>query len=175
MRSSISLFILLIANCSTVLAADLVEAGFPGIETVMTQEELRATGIADLSEAQVRTLNEWLINYTAKDAPTMVQGKKVQGKKVQKKIETKTKVQNKKEEKNEQYKPVTSRIVGTFKGWRGTTRVTLENGETWQQRHKVKWIVKMENPEVIIEKNFIGFYKMTFVKQGRSVGVKRIN
>ena len=137
------------------LAADLVEAGFPGVEKLMTLQELQMTGVADLSAAQVRALNDWLINYTAKDAPALIQ--------------------NSAEVKSAQDKPINSRILGTFKGWRGTTRVTLENGETWQQRHPRKWIVKLENPEVIIDKNLLGFYRMTFVKQGKTVGVKKIN
>jgi hypothetical protein len=151
----ISLFIMLVANGTTVLAADLLDETFPGIETLMSQEELQATGVSKLSVSQVRALNEWLISYTAKDAPSLLQ--------------------NNEEIRTALNQPVSTRIVGTFTGWRGKTKVTLENGETWQQRHKSKWIVKMENPEVVIEKNVMGFYKMTFVKSGRAMGVKRID
>jgi len=151
----ITLFIMLVANGAATLAADLLDETFPGVETLMSQEEMQATGVSNLSASQVRALNEWLISYTAKDAPTLLQ--------------------NNEEIKTALNQPVSSRIVGTFKGWRGKTKVTLENGETWQQRHKSKWIVKMENPEVVIEKNMMGFYKMTFVKSGRAMGVKRID
>jgi hypothetical protein len=149
------LLIMLVANGHAVLAADQLDETFPGVETLMSQEEMQATGVSKLSAAQVRALNEWLISYTAKDAPTLLQ--------------------NNEEIRTALNQPVSTRIVGTFKGWRGKTKVTLENGETWQQRHKSKWIVKMENPEVVIEKNLMGFYKMTFVKSGRAMGVKRID
>ncbi|MFT7132821.1 MAG: Glu-tRNA(Gln) amidotransferase subunit E-like FAD-binding protein [Cyclobacteriaceae bacterium] len=151
----ITLFGMLVANSHAVLAADLLDETFPGVETLMNQEEMQATGVSELSAAQVRALNEWLINYTAKDAPTLLQYNE----------EIKTALNQ----------PVSTRIVGTFTGWRGETKVTLENGETWQQRHKSKWIVKMENPEVVIEKNVMNFYKMTFVESGRAMGVKRVD
>ena len=51
----------------------------------------------------------------------------------------------------------------------------MANGEVWQQRHKVKWIVTPDNPEVVIDKNGLSFYRMTFVKQGKAVGVKLID
>jgi hypothetical protein len=151
----IALFSMLVANGTTVLAAELLDETFPGVETLMSQEEMQATGVSKLSAAQVRALNEWLISYTAKDAPSLLQ--------------------NNEEIRTALNQPVSTRIVGMFKGWRGKTKVTLENGETWQQRHKSKWIVKMENPEVVIEKNLMGFYKMTFVESGRAMGVKRID
>ena len=154
MRLILSLFIMLTTTCTQLLAADLVEKDFPGIETLMSQQELQTTGVGKLTDAQVRALNDWLINYTAKDAPALIQNN--------------TKV------KAVQNKAVTSRIVGTFKGWRGDTEVTLDNGEVWQQRHDTKWIVRLENPEVVIEKNILGFYKMTFIASGKAVGVKRI-
>jgi hypothetical protein len=151
----IALFVMFVANGTTVLAADLLDETFPGVETLMSQEEMQATGVSKLSAAQVRALNEWLISYTAKDAPSLLQ--------------------NNEEIRIALNQPVSTRIVGTFTGWRGKTKVTLENGETWQQRHKSKWIVKMENPEVVIDKNLMGFYKMTFVESGRAMGVKRID
>ena len=148
------LFVTFVILSPAVLAADRGADDFPGIETLMSPAELQATGVGTLSGAQLRHLNAWLISYTAKDAPALIQ--------------------NNAEIKTVQNKPVSSRIVGTFKGWRGKTQVTLENGEVWQQRHNGKWIVSLENPEVVIDKNVLGFYEMILVESGKAVGVKRV-
>ena len=105
-------------------------------------------------------MNEWLIKHIAKEASVAIWSSE--------------------ELKDVRDKPISSRVVGIFKGWRGTDPSYLgewrmANGEVWQQRHKVKWIVTPDNPEVVIDKNGLSFYRMTFVKQGKAVGVKLID
>ena len=160
MRSLLYLPILLLTNSSTVLAANLLGEGMLDVTMLMTQEELYVTGVDNLSAVQVHALNEWLIKHIAKEASVAISSSE--------------------ELKDVRVKPISSRVVGIFKGWRGTDpgylgEWRMANGEVWQQRHKVKWIVTPDNPEVVIDKNGLGFYRMTFVKQGKAVGVKLID
>jgi hypothetical protein len=47
----------------------VVQKRFPGIETLMTDEEMEASDLNDLSRRQLNALNTRLIRYTASDAP----------------------------------------------------------------------------------------------------------
>lgn len=127
---------------------------FPGIEQLMTQEEFEAAGLAALSQEQLEQLNKWLIRYTARDAEVMATSNK--------------------EVRKEADKEYRSRIVGRFEGWDGDTRFILENGEIWEQRQSGKWRTRMDNPEVLIYKNALGFYNLRIIEANRVVGIRRI-
>ena len=57
----------------------------------------------------------------------------------------------------------------------GKTVFTLDNGQRWRQRLEGRYSYNGENTEVVIQKNFFGFYRMTLVSTGAAVGVSRIN
>lgn len=129
---------------------------FPGLERLMTVEQFRRTGLPKLSDSELEALNEWLIEYTAGDAQVL------QG--------TSTAVRD--AEKNME---IDSRISGEFTGWDGDTIFRLENGQVWQQRLGGRYPYRgPANPTVRISKNFMGFYKMTILESGKSIGVKRL-
>ena len=51
----------------------------------------------------------------------------------------------------------------------------LENGQVWRQRLDGRYQYSgAPNPAVRIDKNWLGFYRMTLVKEGRSIGVTRV-
>ena len=128
---------------------------FPGIKSLMTDEELEASGVNDLSRRQIDALNTWLIRYTANEAPVL----QVENEEV---IE----IVN---------QGMTSRIVGEFNGWSGKTRFVLENGQIFEQRRPGRWKITLDNPEVHIRQNLMGSYEMEVVSQGRSIGVRRLS
>ena len=153
MRSKFLAFPLLAA---VLLAPTLLNAQerFPGIEELMTEQELEATGVKDLSRQQVEALNTWLIRYTANEAPVL-------------------QVEN--EEVIEVVKQgMTSKIVGEFNGWSGKTRFVLENGQIFEQRRPGRWKITLNNPEVLITQNLMGAYDMEVVSEGKSIGVRRL-
>ena len=129
---------------------------FPGVEKLMTEEEFAETGLEQLSEEQIKALNSWLLKYTAGEAAIL----RVDNKEVQ--------------QANKDFELLT-RISGEFTGWSGDTIFRLENGQLWRQRlpgrHKYSG---PPNPEIRISRNFMGFYKMTLVESGKSIGVKPI-
>ncbi|PCI80604.1 MAG: hypothetical protein COB20_02950 [SAR86 cluster bacterium] len=128
---------------------------FPGIKQLMTEQELEASGVNDLSRRQVDALNTWLIRYTANEAPVL-------------------QVEN--DEVIEVVKQgMTSRIVGEFSGWTGKTRFVLENGQIFEQRRPGRWKITLDNPEVHIRQNLMGSYEMEVVSEERSIGVRRLS
>lgn len=144
---------LLIAGGSATIAA---EDDFPGFKKLMTVEEFESTGLDKLSGKELDALTEWLIQYTAGEAQVLQA----------------TSEAVREAEKNYE---VRSRIVGDFSGWTGKTVFRLENGQIWKQRLSGRYPYRgPANPEVIISKNWAGFFKMTLVDIDKSIGVTQI-
>ncbi|WP_439101544.1 hypothetical protein [Congregibacter sp.] len=143
---------LLICSVLTTAADD----DFPGFKKLMTVEEFENTGLDKLSGKELDALTEWLIQYTAGEAQVLQA----------------TSEAVREAEKNYE---VRSRIVGDFSGWSGKTVFRLENGQTWRQRLSGRYPYRgPANPEVIISKNWAGFFKMTLVDIDKSIGVTQI-
>ena len=128
---------------------------FPGIKTLMTDEEMEASGVNDLSSPQLDALNTWLIRYTANEAPVL-------------QVENEAVIEVVKQ-------GITSRIVGEFNGWSGKTRFILENGQVFEQRRRGRWKITLHNPEVHIRKNLMGSFEMEVVSEEKSIGVRRLS
>lgn len=125
---------------------------FPGIERLMSEQEMQATGIHRLSEAERAALNAWLIRYTAGEAELLQQTSKTV----------------RKEAANTRIEALVSE---DFSGWSGNTVFRLDNGQLWRQRLPGRFRYRGEAREVVIEANALGLYRMTHVASGRSVGV----
>lgn len=127
----------------------------PNIEKLMTADEFTRAGLNALSRKQINSLNQWLISYTANEAPIIKKSSNTVKKAVKTAIE--------------------SRLVGDFSGWTGKTQFFLENGQVWQQRNNKNWFSStLTNPSVIVKKNTFGFYVLNVADIKRSIGVKRI-
>lgn len=70
---------------------------------------------------------------------------------------------------------VVSYLVGTFDGWDGKTKFTLENGQVWQQveQGRVRG-VSIERPQVTIEPGMFGSWKIKIEGLNATTRVKRI-
>lgn len=137
-----------------VAAADPKPTTWEGIERMMKSEEFEAAGLQKLNPAELEQLNRWIVRFLAYDSKQV--------------LKTDEKIQEL------QNVPVRSRIVGKFRGWDGDTTFTLDNGEVWKQRLSGRYAVNLDNPEVEIAKNLLGFYEMKIVQTGRRVGVTRL-
>ncbi len=124
------------------------------VRGLMTPAELENTGLGKLSSEEIAAFNQWLVRYTARDAGVVKASNKAVKQAAKEKIR--------------------ARIVGTFEGWDGDTRFHLDNGQVWRQRMQGRWKARMENPEVVIEPNVMGFYRLRVVEKNRSIGVKRL-
>ena len=127
------------------------------VRNLMTPDEFEAAGLGKLDAGEIEALNRWLIRYTAREAPTVRRSEAVRDE--IRKIEGES---------------VRSRIDGPFAGWNGRTVFRLQNGQVWRQRIEGQWLHRAESPEVIVEKNIMGFWMLKVLPEGRAVGVSRI-
>ena len=143
-------------------AAGVVAAqDFPGIEKLMSAEEFEAAGLGKLSDSEREALDAWLLRYTADEAETL----------------RKTRATVK--EKAEEAARIETRVRAPFEGWNGETVFRLENGQVWRQRIDGRFFYRDDAypgdaRDVVIDKNFLGFWRLTHVASGRSVGVTRV-
>lgn len=130
------------------------EDQFPGVEKLMSEVQFEQSGLDKLSSDELQSLNNWLISYTANEAPTL---RKVSAE--VKKVEKET--------------VILSRIDGEFNGWSGKTIFRLTNGQVWKQRLSGSWRYSAQSPQVEIKQNIMGFYVMR-VDNKKKIGVTRI-
>ncbi len=70
---------------------------------------------------------------------------------------------------------IRTRISGDFRGWTGQTRFTLANDQVWQQdQSESRFFPLMVDPEVEIRPSRLGGWKMTLLKEGLWIRVKRV-
>ena len=137
------------------LLAAAQEGSFPGVEKLMSPEEYEAAGLDKLTPAEREALNRWLISYTAFEAPVMRRS-------------------NEEVKEVEEAFEIRARIVSPFKGWSGKTVFRLDNGQVWRQRLEGRFAYGGDDTEVVIRKNFFGYYRMTHRATGAAVGVTRL-
>lgn len=128
---------------------------FPGIQKLMTAEEFARAGLDKLTPEQVRALDDWLVRYTAGEAYVVqTTSDEVRAAVPEFRLE--------------------ARIVPPFSGWSGQTLFRLDNGQVWRQRIKGRYMFSGDDTRVVITRNLLGFYNMTLVSSGRSVGVEPV-
>ncbi|MEQ9397450.1 hypothetical protein [Haliea sp.] len=133
------------------MAAD----AFPGVEKLMSAEQFEAAGLHKLTPAEREALDRWLVSYTAEEAPEMLRS-------------------NPEVRAAEESIRIEANIKPPFEGWSGDTLFYLDNGQVWRQRLRGRYVHRGEDTAVVIEKNLLGFYKMTVVTSGKSIGVTRV-
>jgi len=146
--------ILLVLFSFSANAAEPKSGNWDGLRQMMSVEEFKAAGLDNLSAEELHNLDSWLLKLLAYESEQLV--------KADEKIQKLQKV------------AIRHHIVGHFNGWTGKTVFRLDNGEIWQQRLESRYAISLENPEVEIKKNLLGFYEMKIVKTGRRVGVSRV-
>jgi hypothetical protein len=156
----------------------------------LTAEERARAGLDRLTPGQQAALDELADRFAKEGARHQVEAAQAQAK-----AETITAVQQAREEakaaaKSEARKQkienaglaardddeiILTRISGDFRGWSGHTTFRLENGQVWQQSDKEsRFFPKMVDPEVELAPSKWAGWKMTIVKEGLWVKVKRI-
>ncbi|MCG8413152.1 MAG: hypothetical protein MI746_02935 [Pseudomonadales bacterium] len=145
----------------------------PNIETLMTAEELRATGVGELSETQIEALNAWLERYRDDEVTAAIAEVPVD-------TDSTASSNTAQQQPLDVYPPPRERIIidtridGEFNGWTGRTRFVMQNGQVWEQRRGRRWKISLDSPEVRLSQNFLGAWEMEVISEGRSIGVRRI-
>jgi len=131
----------------------------PDIRSLMSPEEFQASGLDRLNNQQLKSLNNWLLRYTAHEAPMV--------RKINEAVKQELALTDQ--------IVIKSNIVGSFKGWSGKSTFQLANGQVWQQRQGGRWFFSAESPAVELYRNTLGYWEMRVVAADRAVGVKRID
>jgi hypothetical protein len=141
--------------CAALTIAPALADTFPGVEKLMSAEQFESAGLHKLTPAEREALDRWLVSYTAEEAPEMLRS-------------------NPEVRAAEEAIRIEARIKQPFNGWTGDTVFYLDNGQVWRQRLKGRYFHRGDDTAVVIEKNLLGYFKMTVVSSDKSVGVTRI-
>jgi hypothetical protein len=128
---------------------------FPGVEKLMSPEQFEAAGLHKLTTEERRALDRWLVSYTAEEAPEMLRS-------------------NPEVRAAEEAIRIEANINQPFSGWTGDTLFYLDNGQVWRQRLKGRHFHRGEDTAVVIERNVLGYFRMTLLSSGKSIGVTRV-
>lgn len=153
MRKVLSPLLLVLACIGHPVLAE--DTAFPGIQKLMSEDEFRAAGLHRLNDEERAALNRWLVSYTVQDAPELLRS-------------------NREVQEADESIRIEARIKPPFSGWSGDTLFYLDNGQVWKQRLRGRYFHNGDDTAVVIEKNLLGFYKMTLQDSGKSIGVTRV-
>lgn len=141
--------------CAAFTSATALADTFPGVEKLMSAEQFEAAGLHKLTPTEREALDRWLLSYTAEEAPEMLRS-------------------NPEVRAAEEAIRIEARVKQPFNGWTGDTIFYLDNGQVWRQRLKGRYFHRGDDTAVVIEKNLLGYFKMTVVDSNKSVGVTRV-
>jgi len=152
---------------------------FAGVKKLMTVEEYERAGLNKLSADELQALNRWFARYSADvasalhAAPPVPAPEPREWPRLSPKFSARQHSEQPRDEE-EEWHTLVAHIKGKFSGWTGKTRFKLDNGQVWQQRNGGTWKTSSVSPEVTIEKNLLGFFKMRVEGHSVAIGVKRI-
>lgn len=148
---SFHLFLLAFFAAGTLHAQQ--EASAQAIEQRMSPAEFKAAGLDKLSKAELQQLNNWI-----NGVKTVY---------VEKRVEV--------EKPKESTEDINSQLVGEFRGWRGNTTFTLQNGQVWQQMDNTELFAsKQMNPKVRLAYSSFSGWKLQVDGYNSWVKVKRV-
>ena len=145
----------------------MAKDGFPGLQVIMDENQLKQTGIHKLTPAELKALNDWLARYMTREKESVNTELKAV-------VEEEAAKNPSQREESKQQDRVVSRIDGKFNGWSDGTVFRLTNGQVWKQRYKSTLHYRAVDPEVEITRNVLGFYILRIVGTSLEVGVTRI-
>lgn len=141
----------------TTLAADAPDFD---VMKSMSAADFRASGLDKLSDAQIKALDAWFAAYQQQHAPPCNNAAVAGAAPAAAAADA---------------YPMTAHIAGEFHGWNGATRVTLDNGQVWEQMDdSVVTAGRMTNPKVTITRGLLNSFYMSVDGVSDSVLVKRI-
>lgn len=131
----------------------------PTLEERMTQDEFTSAGLEKLNPEQLKFLNQWIQSKGVSDMGAPIKNR-----------DGTTIFYS----SNSDRERIESNIVGDFNGWRGKTRVTLENGQVWEQAEGGRSGYRMSAPKVIIKPMSFGSWLMYVDGCGCDIRVTRV-
>lgn len=133
------------------------------IQEKMTAEQFKAAGLDKLDKDELKFLNDWIngVKTVVVEKPVIVE-----------KVVT-VPATEKTKEPTEDFE---STIVGEFSGFRGGTRITLANGQIWDQADgKQLFVKKMQDAKVRFSYSSFAGWKVQVDGYNAWIRVKRVN
>lgn len=153
----------LLLMISSIAVAAANTSGFNLLKT-MSVADFRTTGLDKLSDAQIRSLDDWFANYERQYGSNCGQAAlarpgaaSIQAAVVASPATASASIVN---------APgsdiIVSRLSGTFTGWSGDTEFKLENGQIWEQNNdSILSIAAIPNPQIMITKGVFNAYYLS--------------
>ena len=153
------LYVILTAALACTLATRaFADSGVSTLEERMSQKDFQSSGLNKLTPAELAHLNAWL------GARPIVAGENG--------AVASEPVFYPKDSAREAFN---AHIVGTFQGWRGKTRYTLDNDQVWEQAESGRLgDIELTDPAVRIKPMLLGSWLMYVDGCGCSLRVKRV-
>jgi len=150
---------MLLALCAGLAGAQ--QAGTASLKERMGPGKFKAAGLNKLSGSELKQLNAWFNGEkTVVVEKTVIVEKPAEAGMAAPKQAT---------------DDINSSLVGEFKGWRGNTVFTLENGQVWQQSdNKEMYAKKLVNPAVRLTHSSLAGWRMQVDGYSSWVKVKRV-
>lgn len=156
----------------------------PGAENFwqqLTPDERKAAGFEQLSEEQRAAIDRLARRYAERQAnqaiPVITEKAREEGRAEARAaaLEQKKASIGLTPREDDETEVIRTRISGAFRGWTGRTRFTLANDQIWQQdQTESRFFPLMMDPEVEIRPSRLGGWKMTLLKEGLWIRVKRV-
>jgi hypothetical protein len=154
--------------------------GFSTLEEQMTGKEFTASGLDKLTPDELASLNAWIRRRSLAtiDAPAAAPAAAATTTATTSSATESTGGDRRGfrgEKEEEDRAPITSRIVGKFRGWDGQTVFKLENGMIWEQADNDKFYIReVEDAVAIIEPGFFGTWRLHIDGYNSKCRVERI-
>jgi len=156
--------ILLALSCSFLMTTATAQT-FSSLEERMSAAEFKAAGLDKLSPDELARLNAWLRTQPAAAAALTKPAAATFASSDRRGFV----------ERAQAGDEITSRILGPFMGWSGTTTFRLENGMVWQSTDaSARLEVKLDSPVVTLKPGFFDTWYLKVEGYNSTVKVKRI-
>jgi len=171
MMKNLLFFILALSISGLAISA----GSFSTLEERMSGVEFKETGLDKLTGEELAALNEWLRRHSV----ATLENASASGNATARSNEDTRGFDDLPDDDRNGKNPelINAHIVGTITGWdRKGTLFKLDNGMVWQQSEKDTYYTRqpMKNPEVTIERGFMGIWRLSLVGSDETVRVKRI-
>ena len=140
----------------------------------MSAADFRATGLSQLSDAQLKSLSAWFAQYQ-KDHPAPCATPQAGAAPAAAVAAPAVAAKASAPAQTDDGFPLHATLVGDFHGWTGSTTFTLDNGEVWEQVDDENYSSgALHNPKLTITKGWVHSYVLSVEGVKETVMVKRI-
>ena len=160
------------------LCADALLAqgqSFSSLEERMSAQDFRESGLEKLSPGELAVLNAWIERSVRLADPAVAAAAVPQGQSTDGVAASPGDTDSQAGFETSRREEFSSRITGTFSGWKGDTQFVLDNGMVWEQAEDDRSDHReIDNPVVTITPGAFNSWRLQVDGSNRTTLVKRI-